>query len=355
MKHDLQKAEAYYRRKKYLRAIRLLEPQVFRYRENFHFYYLLGLSCLRSGDSSGARTYLDRALSIKPTNEPSLLALAVVHLKRYEVSEAIQCYLDVIDEYPKSRKARKGLNLLKRNADRENLTPIIDSHRVDRLLPRDRRSAKPLLILLSVVVIIAAGGLIAVRYLKTQRDPPREPLVASLSLSGVDSMVAPDSEASNELSPEEIERAFDDAKSYFSAFRDNLVIREVNRIVRSNASEVVKERARTIRSYVSTPDFTTIKDPFSYAEVAGDPSLYYGTYVTWSGRVSNLVIGDESLLFDLLVGYESNQVLEGVVPIVYDFGIDLSNGRPVEVLATIIDRDGWFSLQGVSIHKLTEE
>ena len=355
MKHDLQKAETFYRQRKYLRAIRLLEPQVFRYRENFRFYYILGLSCIRSGDSSGARTYLDRALSIKPTNEASLLALAVVHLKRYEISDAIQCYLDVIDENPKSSAARRGLNLLKKNADREKLTPIIDSHRVDKLLPRERRSAKPYLILMSVIIVGGAASAIAVRYLNNIRAAPREPIVSALSLLGVDSFLSDDADLSFALTTEEIEEAFTKAKTYFSDFRDNLVIREVNRIVRSNASPVVKERARTIRSYVTPPDFTTIRDSFSFDEVAGDPSLYYGTYVTWSGRVSNLAIDEKSLRFDLLVGYESNQVLEGVVPIIYDFGIDLSDGRPVEVLATIEESGGSFSLRGVSIHKLVEE
>ena len=87
---DFSKAQKLYRTKKYSHVIRFLEPQVFRYRENFKFYHLLGMSCLRTGDFGGAFSYLRRGIDLNHGDIETLLGLAVIHLKRRETAEAIR-------------------------------------------------------------------------------------------------------------------------------------------------------------------------------------------------------------------------------------------------------------------------
>ena len=167
--------------------------------------------------------------------------------------------------------------------------------------------------------------------------------------------LAEEGDSAHVLTEDEIRDTFRKAKRYFADYEDNFAIREINRILRSNATPSVREQALMILGFIKPPDFTSIRNAFTYSEVASDPSLYEGTYVRWGGRVSNLKIDESRLRFDLLVGYESSEVLEGVVGVEFDFGIDLDNRRPVEVLGAVTIVEGRVQLVGLSLHKLAEQ
>ena len=74
----LKKATKLFKAGKYSKVLLLLESQVFRYRQSFDFFYLLGISCLRSSDYGGGYSYLQRAINIKPDDINTLAGLAVV-------------------------------------------------------------------------------------------------------------------------------------------------------------------------------------------------------------------------------------------------------------------------------------
>ncbi|MBT3275128.1 MAG: hypothetical protein HN368_18380, partial [Spirochaetales bacterium] len=158
------------------------------------------------------------------------------------------------------------------------------------------------------------------------------------------------------LTEKEIDTAFTDAKKHFSQFEDNLAQIEINRLLGSNASVEVKEQTRVIESYITEPNFTTLKDSFGFAIVEADPFLYANTYINWKGKLSNLAISSDLITFDLLVGYETNEVLLGIVPVVLDFAALLNQGEAVEILGKVSlnDSNGFF-LQCISIHKLIPE
>jgi len=100
------------------------------------------------------------------------------------------------------------------------------------------------------------------------------------------------------------------------------------------------------------PDFTTVRDSFGFREVAVDPPLYAGCFVVWRGKVANLRVSGEALSFDLLVGYESQQQLHGVVPVSTTFAAELADGDAVEVLGRVALPSGKLALEGVSLHRL---
>ncbi len=174
-----------------------------------------------------------------------------------------------------------------------------------------------------------------------------------MSLESIENIVDFSGEYRYLLTEKEIEDTFADVKELFSDYRDNLARREINRLLGSNASPAVKERANIIAGYITTPDFTTIRNPFDYELVAADPFLYNETYVVWKGKLTNLSVTDESITFDLLVGYETNQVLLGVVPVLLEFSAFLEVGDPLEVLGRVkLAKDEGFFIEAVSIHKL---
>ena len=348
-KGSLENAARLFNAGRYAEIIRLLEPQIFKYRESSGFYKLLGLSCLYTGDISGAQSYLKRGEQLRGDDAEILLGLAVIHLRKQETAEAIQIWFDILDHDPKNRKARLGLELLKKNSDPDRLGDLVDTPRYKALLPGTaipspgRRIAG----IAAGVIVIAAFAIIGILYWpKSSREAP------DLTIRGLDLIDSSIRDPVFELEERDVVRAFDAAKKHFMEYRDNLARIELNRIVYSNASIAVKEMAALLASYLGEPDFVTFRDNVSYASVSANPYLYADCHVVWRGRMSNLRIDSERMRFDLLVGYEDGKVLEGIIPTVFDFAVVIDSAASVEVLGKIrLTKEG-IALEGVSIHQI---
>ncbi|MBN1686071.1 MAG: tetratricopeptide repeat protein [Spirochaetales bacterium] len=355
MKGDFKKAAKLYRRAKYPQVIRLLEPQIFRYRQNYGYFYLVGMSCLNTGDLGGASTYLQRGLGLKPNDANACLGLALVHLKRQEIQEAIRCYLEVLESDPGNKIAARGLTLLQKDASVTGIQQLKDSGRLSRLMPDRRRGAARAAFLIVTFALILTGAFVTLWYTGAldATEVIREPSVEMISIENIGNLVDFSGEYRYLLTEKEIRDSFIAAKKHFSNFDDNLAQREINRLLGSNATITVKEQVRLIAGYIPKPNFTTVKHRFDYQVVAADPFLYSDTYVVWSGKLTNLAVSDEKISFDLLVGYEKNQLLLGVVPVVLRFAASLNIGDAVEVLGKVkVTENEGFYLEVVSLHKL---
>ena len=358
MKGDLRKAAKMYGRRRYPPVIRLLEPQIFRFRQNYDFFYLVGMSCLHTGDLGGASTYLQRGLGLKPHDTKANLGLALVHLKRLDVQEAIRCYLEIIDYEPNNRYAKRALALLQRDSSPDQLAHLSESGRLNRLLPDRKLNWTPFIVAVLILAVAGSAPVLLLRYTTffEREQTPRDSAVERMILDDIGEIVDLGGDYRYILTERQIERVFSDMKKHFAKFRDNLAQKDINLLLGSNAALKVKEQARTISSYITKPDFTTMRDPFAYQDVVDDPFRYNRTYVVWRGKLSNLSITNERIAFDLLVGYETNETLFGVVPVVLDFAALLSQGDPVEVLGQVtLTETGDLFLQGISIHKLLPE
>ena len=353
MKGDLAKAQRLFQNGKYPQVIRLLESQIFKYRESNAFFYLMGFSCLHTGDLGGADTYLQRSLSLKPDEVDVLLGLSVVQLKRRSVEQALRYLLEILDEEPSNRKASLGLKILKRHATPDQAEGLANSPKIMKLLPGKKQL--PVLPLTIFIFVIAVGTLsyFIVPPIVTKTRSPRQSEVAALSIRNIPALVEESSDARHQYSESEIEQIFKRAKRHFADYRDNLSQVEINRLLVSNASLAVKEQARTIAHYIQEPDFTTIRDSFSYLEVVAELPLYSDCFVTWRGKVANIELGTENIIFDLLVGYEEGKIIIGVVSVSINFAALINQGDPVEVLGKIVILDNLQpSIEGISIRKL---
>ncbi|MFP4483511.1 MAG: tetratricopeptide repeat protein [Spirochaetota bacterium] len=357
----LRTAERLFRRGRYAEVIHHLESQVFAYRENARFYELLGFSCLRTGDYGGAYSFLSRSAQLDKENAQVLDGLAVAELKRRRPTDAIQTWLDALEINPNDRLARKGLNLVRRAEHPLTLAQELSEREVSALLPpepRQRLVVRRVSIGVAVVAALgAASYLVAERGLLDRLDaaPPREGEELTRFQQEPEEWIDFEGEFRYVYTEAEVEDIFDRAARYFHDFRDNLARREINRILNSNASERVKERATLLIDYIQEPDFNSFQDGFSYTEVAAEPWLYEGCYVRWRGRVTNLRV-DDSIRFDLMVGYESGRVLEGVVRVVVPFGVSLDSGDSAELIGRVETEDERLSrLEAVSIRRLIGE
>jgi len=354
--HGLRKARRSYRRRNFTLVINFLEPQVFMYRDSYEYYYLLGMSCLYTGDFSGGYSYLRRALDIDERVD-AMLGLAAVLLRRREMDKAIRAYLDVLDVDQHNRRARRALGWLRSMDDPDAVVDWFESRRIRRILPRigpflPRWVSIPAGVALTVAVAVAAGPPVADRISGWFAPPDREGTELVTTEGRRERLVTSDPEARYTFTDGEAARLLNRIGDYFNDRRDNLVRRELNRIALSNADATTRERALLLRDYLVEPDFTTLRDNFTYQEVLGEPELHDGVYVRWRGRVTNLEIGTDAIRFDFLAGYESRRVLDGIVPTRVEFAVLLENDQAVELIGQVEPHARGIALRVTSIRTL---
>lgn len=354
----LKEAYRHYKSRRFAELIRLLEPQVFLYRDNTEFYYLLGMSCLFTGDAGGAHSYLSRCLQLDPEDTKSMLGLAAAHLKRRETQNALRLWLEVLDSEPGNRKAKRGLDFIRGAEDEEEIVTKLDRGELNKLVQTPGFRLPGIVVWSLAGVALVVAGLIfgpplyqtVTANLEAQRDGAE---VVELDQSG-DNLLDYSGQFRVVLNEGELEMTMNQIQSYFNDYRDNMVMREINRVLNSNAAASVKQKALLLTDYLRTPTFTNFSDNFSYVEVSEQPWLYDGCYVRWRGRVSNLNVSESEITFDFLVGYEDQRVLEGVVPARLDFAAEIEPGSSVELIARIVAGDTLEGLQVTSIRPIRE-
>jgi len=350
---NLGDARRLFRARRFSEVIRLLEPEVFRFRESADYFLMLGTACLHTGDLGGATSYLGRARQLKPGSVTALLGLAAVHFKRAETEQALKLWLEALDEDPRNPVALRGMNLLRRGMTREELQAYVDAGKLPQLYPR--LPGRPLWPLLMAVALggaaLIVGGSLLLRHVRP--SAPTRPGVSGIYLpTGGGMRIETGAAAVYTLSERDVERAFARAKGLLLDYRDNPACVEINRILLSNASAPVKERALALKSFLRPPNFATFRDPYPYREVAAEPRLYDGCHVAWKGKVANLVVGQDAVTFDLLVGYEGGRELEGTVPVRLPFAADIDDDTGLEVLGRVVADGNLLLLEGVSLHRL---
>ncbi|MCL2294982.1 MAG: hypothetical protein FWC36_08985 [Spirochaetes bacterium] len=352
MNKNFKKAETHFKHGKYSDVIRLLEPEVYRYRENEKFYYYLGMSCLFLGDFSGANSYLRRALQIHP-NSDQMLGLAVVHLKHRQPTEAIRIWLDILDKDPENKCAKKSLDILRKSETFEKFPEDFLEKNLHNFLPHLNRVklnsffryAKVAFITLAVLTSLFFASSHVLENMNRSRTHFPE-LAISRNMSD---LVAP-GEFRIELQPREIVSIFEAAKNHFFNSRYNEARININKLLNSNASEAVKERARLLDSYLREPDFRHFRNTITYRMVAERPYLYNNCYVKWSGRIANIRIFEDSVSCDFLVGFETGRIIEGIINVTIDFPVVLDEQFTYDILGQLIIEDGEpFRLRAISL------
>ena len=351
---SLGEAKKLFRARRFPDVIRVLEPEVFRYRENLEYFFLLGFSCLHTGDLGGAFSYISRAHQLKDDDVEVMLGLAAIHFRRAENESAIKQWLEVLAIDPANAVARRGLDLLRRGISREKLQEMIDGGKLASLYP-----ALPRRVPVATIAIIALGalalvglGFLAVRV--SRPHGPTRPGVSGIEIPAeLPRLIDAGTDFPFVLTEKEVQQTFKKAKSYLLTYNDNPAAVEINRILLSNAALAIKERARMLKGFVTPASFDTLKDGFTYGTVMAQPALYDGCSVRWKGKIANLKLGKDVITFDLLVGYDREKELEGIVPVSLTFAAQLENGGALEVLGQVAALNGRLSLQGIAVHRLT--
>jgi len=359
-KSALEQAKALLKRRSFARALTILEAAEANYRDSFDYYLTAGIACLYLGIWGSAVSYFQQARKIRVTETNLLLSQAVLYLRRGDTDRALQYYLEVLNNDPENKTAKEAMEFIRVSGNYETICNWFDSGRIQKFYPPlGVNPAKVSRILFSAVAGICVG-LCIIFLLKPQRynDSGKRADLSNLALTADEAKNLHEKDLSGAvyhfiLSDREIRSAYDDARQYFQDFRDNAATVEINRILNSNASSAVRQKASLLLTYFEEPTFDSLTDNYSYAQVAADPALYLGCWVAWSGRITNAVAEDGSYRCDLLVGYEDLQRVDGIVPLFFSVAPvpEIDGSRSVRVLAKIGLENGKVSLLGRSVYQ----
>jgi hypothetical protein len=271
--------------------------------------------------------------------------LAALFLRRGETDRAVDFYLEVQDLDPNNKIAKKALKVIKKNGGPEKIAIWVDSGKLPQLYPPvPKLSLSSNRLFLPLCILVVSAGILAglVRFNVITPFKPRVEregfAAAALEREERDAPFQIDGSYRYILTKDQVLDAYAEARKLFAGYRDEEAKVTLNRILESNASEGIKNKARLLFSYTKPPGFDTLseKNSFKYAEVMRDPSLYRDCYVIWKGMAANLEILQNSTVFTFLVGYDTRTTLEGQVLVEFGSAIPVNPELPLKILARIV-------------------
>ncbi|MDR3284652.1 MAG: hypothetical protein LBS97_05700 [Treponema sp.] len=374
----LERAKKLLKARRFSEVIKELEPLIREYqdasdsRQSFEYFYTLGIACLYAEDSGGADTYFQLARKIKLQSPDLLLAFAVLCLRQGKTKRAVDYYLEVLDIQPGNKIAAQSLEFIRLHGDAETISQWVRNKKITRFYPplgiNPRKMRLACLLLAAGILALSAPRLIPKDWhpfralVNGKTSVPVSGKRADLSgfvLSGEETKNAAETAGESSsayrynLTAKEITAAYIQAQTLFQNYRDNAAQVEVNRLLNSNASPVIRENVRLLMEHFKEPTFDSLnpKDNYPYRDTASDPALYQDCWVIWKGRVSNTRLDEAALRCDFLVGYDDLKTIEGIVPLTFPLSVDINPELAVNVLAKIKLEGGKISLEGKSVYQ----
>ncbi len=352
----LEKAKRLLSARRFPEVVSLLEPLIMDYKDSFQFFYYLGTACLYLGDIGGAELYYKTARKIKISDVELITAQAVLFLRRGEINKAVEYYLQAQDYNPENELSKKALDFIKNNNSSDVFVHLVQTGNIKRFYPKLGIHTR----------VIQAGVLFSVLLLCSMIvffiNRPSKPIEATradlsefvLSVEEKNTALVQDTASSvfrYILTQDQLEESYANAQKYFQTYRDNSSQVEINRILNSNASTSIRQKARLLAEYLEEPSFDTEIEEFSYEQIREDVHLYLDTWVIWSGRVTNVLETQTEYRCDFLIGYDTLQKVEGFVPLVIRQPVSIDSALPVQVLAQVGVENGRLILRGKSIYQ----
>lgn len=367
----LEKAHTLLQRRKFSHAISLLEsgenPEI--YRESFDYFITAGIACLYLGDTGSAGSYFQRARRIRLTDPTLLCAQAVLFLRRGDTARAVEYYVDVLDNDPDNKIALSAMEFIRTHGSYDEICKAIDSGEIEKFYPQIGVNPD---VIKRICLSALAGIVLAILIFNVGRFfsgiqnfhilPSKErPDMSGLYLTVTELKDAQKGKSSAGtytyfLTDDEIKKSYGLVKKFSTDYKENAARVEINRLLNSNADEVIKANLKMLLTHFGEHSFDSLADNddnIAYSDVAKEPNLYIGCTISWGGRITNALVEGPSFLCDLLVGYENMERVEGFVPLFFEEAPypPIDGERPVWVLGKIDVQDGKLILTGRAVYQ----
>jgi len=343
--------------RKFSEAVTILEAKAEVYENDFEYYIMLAIAFLYIGDFGSASSNLQKARRIKMSDVRLLLGQAIIFLRRGDTKKALEYYLEVIDNEPSNKIAGDAIEFIRLNKDYDEICRYFDTGKIQQFYPPLGKNPYKKFYALIPVAAFALGIIATILFFpKANYNGKRENL-EKLALTVAEKENPQEKDLSSQsfsyiLSSREIEKSYKNAIEYFQSNNDNLAQREINRLLNSNASFSIKQKCQVLMSYLEVPTFDSLKDNFTYKQVAEEPLLYLDCWAIWSGRISNsFVNADGSYSCQLLVGYENMKTVDGIINVYFDKEPTLYSDQSVKILGKIDYEDSNIVLKGRAVYQ----
>lgn len=346
-------------------ATRLLESYAENYRGSFEYYLALGTSYLYLGYDGEASKYYNMAREIKINSTELLIGQGAIYLRRGDIPHAVQYYLDAKDIDPNNEVILNALEFIKKNSyNFSEIQKLKSNGKIRDFYPPV--GINPLIIRNCVMVGLLIGIIVSLFIIfwpreKVHYDGPRGDLSA-LKLTSGEKKNAVTEDLSTAavhylLDNDQSIKCYEDAVMYWHEGRDNPARVEINKLINSNASPSIKQKAIVLKSYLSDEiTFNKLKqeDNYSYEKVENDHILYDGCVVAWTGAIADPGNADDGSWYcTLLVGYETGKHMAGSVNVIFrpEYVSPVNTDRPIRVLGLVSEVGGKIYLDGRSIYQ----
>lgn len=352
----LRQARKLLRARRFPEVNSLLQECQLEYKESFEYHYILGVARMYLNDIGGAWQSFEQARKISVLDTRLQVAQAALFLRRCDTPRALEYYLEIQEKEPSNKIAKEAIEFIRFN-DTEVIYEWVSSGKIKKFYPP--LGLHPVIpkvfAVLGVCVLLSVGYGGYSLYKKSTLPPPRVDL-KDFVLSVDERNNALQEDMSSDvyryiLTTRQVNDAYSLAVSNVLEYKDNAALVEINRILNSNASSLIKQNAIMLKNNLQEPTFDTIKDSYPYSKVVEDPYLYIDCWVSWTGRVANSVETDTSYSCDLLVGYQDEKRLEGIVPLVFDSAMNIDPVLPLRVLGRLGVSEGKLCMYGKSVYQ----
>ena len=366
--------EAYrsFRKKQYVNTAVILEQTVRSSPDDPYPYFLLAVTKLYSADFSGANSVMQKLERVNPSYIPFLQLNAFLGLKSARNrEEAISVYLNAIEKAPSDKVLLRGLRQcedlnnfpeFQKNSRISDLVvikapgrisvPVISFDHTGKSRGK-RRNGKGLTAAVSIVVIasaIAAGVYLGSMYVPSGFIGNRTGAVNSSDAEKIDRVDITGSGYGlfDRLNRQPVKEFYTSADVMISQFNEarqlmkngemNRAAVILNRIINSNASQVVKEKCGFLISFIIDSDDRTYEKPDIKA-IQEKPYLYRGVALDLEGRAANVKRFEKGTGFTLMVDYDGRN-FRWIAQVFTPGGNAVENGQNVRVQGVYISGIG---------------
>lgn len=331
--------EAYrsFTRKQYANAAVILEKSIQSFPDNPYPLFLLAVTRLYSADLAGANIVMEKLQRVNSSYVPFLQLRAFMGLKSaVNREQAISVYLNAIEKAQHDKLLLKGLrqcedlnnfDSFQKNARITDLVtikgpgivnmPEVSFRQHTRIKPSGRRSnriVKIAGIVILLLAVIAAGFYIAGIHIPrgirdkaaaiNSADAAKIDMV-DISGSGYGLIDRINRQPVKEFytSPDVMISEFNEARRLMKRGEFNRAAVILNRIINSNASQVVKEKCEFLVRFMVDSDDRVYEKPDIKA-IQEKPYLYRGSAFELEGKTANVKKFGSGTGFALMVDYD---------------------------------------------------
>jgi len=295
------------------------------------------------------------------------LYLAYIYARHNEKEKAIATWCYSLEKNKSTKIAKKALDYLRQKGRDINL---MDDEYFDSITPPEPfiLPLKSILFILFFLVLSFSIFIIGYNnsgrlssYLQNLKKINENKELSKIKLPDFNPnlIVSPkENDIKFSYDEKEIKRKFENIKQNILNDKAVAAVLEINEIKLSNASESVKLKTDILKTFIREPDYAFFKNQITYSDILnekkslnGNIRLYDDVFVLWEGRIVNLKIGKEEIIFDYILGDEEKGIVLGIEKVVFKKAVIIKNNDKIKVFGKIKVNDKSFYIDGKFVIK----